>query len=64
MNSPWRSGALALADRGVYCIGEFRCVLQDNRASIYKAMEQQTILLTKASIICKLNVRTTVMGKS
>ncbi len=63
-NGRWtlEAGALVLADMGLAAIDEIDKMSSTDRDSIYQAMEQQIIAVTKAGIYATLMARCSILG--
>lgn len=55
-------GALILSDKGLCCIDEFDKMDDSIKSILHEVMEQQTISIAKAGIVCTLNARTAILA--
>ena len=58
------AGALVLADGGLCAMDDLSFLNKDDLSEIYECMENQTISVAKAGMVCSVNTRTTIIAAS
>lgn len=56
------AGALVLADSGMCALDDLSFLNKEDLSEIYECMENQTISLAKAGMVCTVNTRTTILA--